>query len=89
MAKQRGIMPKDFSWNSPYQSPKYKVAGTDPSLFYMEWPGAELEKIKAIMTKELGIKGNVWKKGFDKLIKIRSMGELKELIRAGINYLKD
>ncbi|MDP2924260.1 MAG: radical SAM protein, partial [Candidatus Omnitrophota bacterium] len=69
MAKERGIMPKDFSWNSPYQSPKYKVAGTDASLFYMEWPGAELEKIKAIMTRGLGIRGNVLKKGFDKLRK--------------------
>jgi len=88
MAKQRGIMPKDFSWNNPYESPKYKVAGTDPSLFYMEWPGAELEKIKAAMTRELGIRGNVFKKGFNKLIKIKSFGELKELIGAGINYFK-
>ncbi|HNU96857.1 MAG TPA: radical SAM protein [Candidatus Portnoybacteria bacterium] len=87
MAKQKGLMPKDFSWNSPYQSPKYKVAGTDPSLFYMEWPGAELEKIKAIMTKGLGIRGNVIKKGLNKLRKIRSIGELKELIVAGIRYL--
>jgi len=88
MAKERGIMPRDFSWNSPYESPKYKVAGTDPSLFYMEWPGFELEKIKAVMTKELGIRGNVLKKGFGKLRKIKSMKELKELIRTGINYLK-
>lgn len=87
MAKERGIMPKDFSWNSPYQSPKYKVAGTDSSLFYMEWPGAELEKIKAIMTRGLGIKGNVLKKGFDKLRKIRSIGEAKELARTAIKYL--
>ncbi|MDP2946545.1 MAG: radical SAM protein, partial [Nanoarchaeota archaeon] len=88
MAKERGIMPKNFSWNSPYESPKYKVAGTDSSLFYMEWPGFELEKIKAIMTRELGIRGNVLKKGFDKLRKIKSMKEAKELIRAGISYLK-
>ncbi len=88
MAKAKGIMPKDFSWNSPYQSPKYKVAGTDPSLFYMEWPGFELEKIKAIMTKELGIRGNVLKKGFDKLRKVRSFKEAKELVKAGIKYLK-
>jgi anaerobic magnesium-protoporphyrin IX monomethyl ester cyclase len=87
MAKERGIMPRDFSWNGPYESPKYKVAGTDASLFYMEWPGFELEKIKAIMTKELGIRGNVLKKGFDKLRKIKSMKELKELLRAGKNYL--
>lgn len=88
MAKQKGLMPKDFSWNSPYQSPKYKVAGTDPSLFYMEWPGAELEKIKAIMTRGLGIRGSVIKKGFSKLRKIKSFGELRELIVAGINYFK-
>ncbi|MDP2946563.1 MAG: radical SAM protein, partial [Nanoarchaeota archaeon] len=88
MAKERRIMPKDFSWNSPYQSPKYKVAGTDASLFYMEWPGFELERIKAIMTRGLGIKGNVLKKGFDKLRKIRSIGEAKELIRAGIKYIR-
>ncbi|MBU4284997.1 B12-binding domain-containing radical SAM protein [Patescibacteria group bacterium] len=86
MAKERGLMPKDFSWNSPYQSPKYKVAGTDPSLFYMEWPGAELEKIKAIMVRGLGIKGNVFKKGFNKLRKIKSFGELKELVKTGIDY---
>jgi len=88
MAKERGIMPKDFSWNSPYQSPKYKVAGTDASLFYMEWLGAELEKIKATMIKGLGIKGNIIKKGFDKLRKVKSIGELKELINTGVNYLK-
>jgi len=87
MAKARGIMPKDFSWNSPYESPKYKVAGTDPGLFYMEWPGFELEKIKAIMTRELGIRGNVLKKGFDKLRKIRSIKEAKELARTAIKYL--
>jgi anaerobic magnesium-protoporphyrin IX monomethyl ester cyclase len=88
MAKQRGLMPKDFSWNGPYQSPKYKVTGTDSSLFYMEWPGAELEKVKAVMTKGLGIRGNIIKKGFDKLRKIKSFGELKELIKTGVNYLK-
>jgi radical SAM superfamily enzyme YgiQ (UPF0313 family) len=89
MAKERGIMPNDFSWNSPYQSPKYKVAGTDPSLFYMEWPGFELERIKAIMTRGLGIKGNVLKKGFDKLRKIKSIKEVRELGRTVIKYLEN
>ena len=46
------------------------------------------EKIKAIMTKELGIRGSVMKKGFNKLRKIKSFGELKELVKTGINYLK-
>jgi len=88
MAKQKGIMPKDFSWNSPYHSEKYKIVGDDPSLFHMEWPGAELEKIKAIMTKELGLRGGFLRKGFKKLRKIKSFKDLKSLIRAGMGYLR-
>ena len=88
MAKEKRIMPKSFSWNSPYRHPKYKIAGTDPSLFLMEWPGAEIEKIKAIMSRELGIKEGLLKKGFQKLAKVRSFNEFKELIKIGLNYFK-
>ncbi len=86
MAKEKGIMPKDFSWNSPYEHPKYKIAGTDPSLFLMEWPGAEIEKIKAVMTRELG--GNILKKGLRKIRKVKSFKELKELTKTAWRYLK-
>ena len=88
MAKKQGIMPWDFSWNSPYQSKKYKVTGDDPSLFHMEWPGKEIEKVKAIMSKELGFRGGILKKGFNKLRKVRSISELKELIKTGFKYIK-
>ncbi|MFZ5559803.1 MAG: B12-binding domain-containing radical SAM protein [Patescibacteria group bacterium] len=88
MAKKQGIMPLDFSWNSPYQSEKYKITGDDPSLFLMEWPGKEIEKIKAIMTKELGTRGGILKKGFRKLRKVRSIGDLKSLIKTGLRYIK-
>jgi len=88
MAKKQGIMPWDFSWNSPYKSKKYKVAGIDPSLVYMEWQGAEIEKIKAIMSRELGFGGEVFKKGFRKLKKVKSFKELGELVKTGIKYLK-
>jgi len=88
MAKEKGIMPWDFSWNSPYQSEKYKITGDDPSSFLMEWPGAEIEKIKAIMTRELGIRGSFIKKGIRKISKIRSLNDLKSLCKAGIKYFK-
>jgi len=88
MAKEKGIMPRDFSWNSPYQSEKYKITGDDPSLFYMEWPGAEIEKIKATMTKELGTRGGILKKGIKKIKKVRSFGDVKSLIKAGVKYIK-
>ena len=88
MAKKEGILPKDFSWNEPFRSKKYKIAGVDPSLPLMEWPRAEIEKIKAIMTKELGLRGGFLRTGLGKLKKIRSLGELKELIKTGIKYIE-
>lgn len=88
IAKKEGWFPKDFSWNSHFRSEKYKIAGIDPSLPYMEWPGAEVEKIKAIMTKELGVRGGIWKKGIRKIKKVKSFKEFKNLVKAGIRYLK-
>lgn len=88
IAKKEGWFPKDFSWNEPYKSEKYKIAGVDASLPLMEWRGAEIEKIKAIMTKELGVRGGFLKKGIKKIRKIKSLKEFKELIKTGIKYLK-
>lgn len=88
MATRQGIFPQNFSWNGPYKSEKYKIAGIDASLPYMEWPGKEIEKIKAIMSRELGIKGGVLKKGFKKIKKVRSVNDLKSLIKAGIKYIR-
>lgn len=88
MAKKEGWLPQDFSWNEPFRSDKYKIAGIDPSLPYLEWPGAELEKIKAIMSRELGVRGGILKKGFRKIKKIRSWHDFKSLFRAGIKYIK-
>lgn len=88
MAKKEGWLSKDFSWNEPYRGKKYKIAGIDSSLPLMEWPGAEIEKIKSIMTKELGVRGGLFKKGFRKLKKVKSFKELKELIKTAWRYLK-
>ena len=88
MAKKEGWFSRDFSWNESYKSEKYKIAGIDSSLPYMEWAGAEIEKIKAIMTRELGVRGGILKKGFKKLKKIKSFKEFKELAKTGIRYIK-
>lgn len=88
MAKKEGWFPRDFSWNESFKSEKYKIAGIDASLPYMELTGAEIEKIKAIMTRELGVRGGVLKKGFKKIRKIRSLGEFKDLLRTGFKYIK-
>jgi len=87
IAKKEGWLPKNFSWNVPFRSEKYKIAGGDASLPLMEWPGAEIEKIKAIMTKELGVRGGIFKKGLRKLKKIKSFEEFKELAKTGLRYI--
>jgi radical SAM superfamily enzyme YgiQ (UPF0313 family) len=88
IAKKEGWFPKDFSWNEPYQSEKYKIAGVDSSLPLMEWSGAEIEKIKAIMTRELGVRGGFVRKAMKKIKKVKSFSEIKELLKTGIKYIQ-
>lgn len=85
-AKKNGILAKDFSWNSPYHGEKYKITGEDPSVPYMEWPGMEIEKVKAFMVKNLISRQDIFKKGWKKLKRIKSPSELKDLFKAGLKY---
>jgi len=87
-AKQHDILDKDFSWNSPYQTEKYRITGGDPSIPYMEWPGMEIERVKAFMIKHTTTKEDIIKKSWQKLKRVRSLSEIKVLIKTGINYLK-
>lgn len=88
MAKKEGWFPKDFSWNEPYRNEKYKIAGVDASLPLMELTGSEIEKVKALMTRELGLRGGVLKKGFKKIKKVKSFKEFKDLVKIGVKYIK-
>jgi len=87
-AKEQGILSADFSWNSPYQTEKFRITGEDPSVPYMEWPGMELEEVKAFMVKNLATKEDVLRKGWQKLKRVKSWSEIKVLIKTGINYFK-
>lgn len=87
-AKENGILPKDFSWNSPYRGEKYRITGEDPSVPYMEWSGMELEKVKMFMVKNLNDKSVIFEKGWNKLKKIQSWSEFKILTKVGIRYFK-
>lgn len=88
VGKCEGWLPVDFSWNSPFKTKKYKVAGIDSSLPYLEMPEMPLEQIKAFMAKELMEKGDIWKKGWKKLKKVRSPKELVTLGKVAKDYLK-
>lgn len=88
-ARKEGWMPADFSYNKPYKSKKYKIAGVDKSLVLLEMPGMEIERVKAYMTRELGSRGKLWKKGWRKLSKVKSWAEFVALIKAGWRYLSE
>ncbi|MEK7167998.1 MAG: radical SAM protein [Patescibacteria group bacterium] len=87
-AKENGILPKNFSWNSPFQTKKYKMIGADPGIPYMEWPGKELEVVKSFMVKNLMDRGEIFNKTWRKLKKIKSWSELISLVKAGAVYLR-
>jgi len=87
-AKQKGVLPKDFSWNSPYKYPKYKITNEDPSVPHMEWPGREIEVVKAFMMKSLNTRKGLLKKGWKKIKKVRSFGQFKDLCKAAARYAK-
>ncbi len=87
-AKENGILPKNFSWNSSHQTEKYKLISEDPSVPYMEWEGKKIETVKAFMVKNLNTKSGLIKKGYKKLKRVKSLKELKTLSKAGIKYLK-
>jgi radical SAM superfamily enzyme YgiQ (UPF0313 family) len=86
-AKKNKILPRNFSWNSPYFEKKYKVTGEDPSVPHMEWPGKELEKVKAFMVKNLMSKRTLLKSGWKKIKRIRSYSDLKTFSKTVIKYL--
>ena len=87
-AKENGILDKNFSWNSFYQGDKGRITGEDPSVPYMEWPGMELEKVKAFMVKNTSSRKDTFKKAWNKLKKVNSFSDLKILLKAGLNYIK-
>ena len=87
-AKEHNILNNYFSWNSYYQGKKCRITGEDPSVPYMEWPGMELEKVKAFMVKNISSRKDAFKKGWNKLKKIKNENELRSLVKTGINYFK-
>jgi len=87
IGRKENWLPHNFSWNSPFESKKYKLASVDASMPYLEMSDLPLEKIKAFMTKELMVSHDVWQKGWAKLKKVKSAKELISLGRVAKNYL--
>ena len=87
-AKENGLLSQDFSWNSYYHGEKSRITGEDPSVPYLEWPGMELEKTKALMVKNLMTKNDIFRKGWQKFKKVKSFKEFKDLLKTGLKYMR-
>ena len=87
-AKENGLLSQDFSWNSYYHGEKSRITGEDPSVPYLEWPGMELEKTKALMVKNLMTKNDIFRKGWQKFKKVKSFKVFKDLLKTGLKYMR-
>jgi len=87
-AKMHGILPENFSWNSSYQSEKYKIISEEPSVPYMEWQGKEIEKVKSFMIKRLVGRKDFLKKAWQKIKRINNFNDFAALVKLSWRYLK-
>ena len=86
-ARELGILPRDFSWNKPYEFPRNKLYGFSPDIPMFENPDFSIEEIKAIIARRRGTKGAL-KRGWRRLKKVRSIEDLKNIMKLARNYLR-
>lgn len=87
-AKEHGILPTDFSWNTPYHVANARVSGEDASVPHMEWRGKELERVKAFMVKHATRPSDVLSKAYHKVKRVQSWTDLKVLAKTGLRYFR-
>lgn len=87
IAKKEGLMPKDFSWNSPYKSDKYYLAGEDPSVPYFEWPALPFHEVKAFVASRLLTKKQLWRRLVMKIKRVKKPEDVKTIVKIGVKYL--
>jgi anaerobic magnesium-protoporphyrin IX monomethyl ester cyclase len=88
IAKKEGLMPVDFSWNSPYSNEMWAVAGEDPSVYYFEWPTLPFADVKAFISKRMMGRNELIKKLISKIRKVKNMKEVFQLFTMAFKYLK-
>ncbi len=86
VAKQEGILPKNFTWNIDQRFPKAKFIGYNPSLPLYEPKGLPFEQVMPFVAKHYAGKKDLLsniRRGFRK---VKSVNDLKRVIIMGLNY---
>lgn len=89
IAKKEGVFPKDFSWNSPYESTKHYMTGEDPSVPYFEWPGLPFEEVKAFVLSRIMTRNELWTRFSKKVKRIKNWQDVKLIFKVAAGYVKN
>jgi len=85
LARKEGKLPKDFSWSLPYFNSRNLIVNENPEIPLYE--NIKIEDLLAFLYKQ-NKESITLKNILNKLIKIRSIQDLKILIKKGILYIK-
>lgn len=86
MAKERGVLARDFSWNTPVSYPKNVLAGCEREVPYYVTPSLPLEEIKAYVARNYFSSTFVLRRAYRLLRRIRSWQEFGDYLRLAVRY---
>ena len=87
IARERGCLPRDFSWHRYREFPKALMAGFEPWMPYFEQPEMPLEEIRALIYRDRFSPGQVIRKGWRRLGRVRSLGDLRTTVKMTGKYV--
>ena len=96
-ARNLGILPSNFSWDSPYHSQKNTMVGFTPNIplytenFTIDYLAKMMVRMNArgfYKNQEITI-SHTFKKAIDKLIHVRDFSELKRHVRFGMYLIQE
>ena len=85
-AREEGVIPEGFSWYKPCLFERNRIAGNDTTLPCYESRELRMEQIKAVMLQS-DSSTSVLKKALRRLLKIRSLREIKDMATFGFKHL--
>ncbi|RJP55926.1 MAG: radical SAM protein [Candidatus Auribacter fodinae] len=81
LAKQQGLLPENFSWNTYTEFPKSRMYGLNKTIPFYE-DKLTLEEVKSILRRELSSNKSFFRRAMKRLKRVRSLDDLASLFRS-------
>lgn len=91
LARGQGLLPRNFSWNSPHRFTRSAMAVGDPTIPLYESTDISFDEVKAIVLRRRSGRRNLVegaRAGFRKLSRVHTPSDLVALAREGMTYLR-